>query len=472
MSSQLRHEIATVFEEELEPSPRLDEWVFLDREPNRPRAWRLARLVAAASALLVVSSAGYYAYWYGVPGLTRPAPAAAPADDGQFLSTGVFTSRSSGWIVRRASGDTPDHPGVTTDAVFQTTDGGASWHERMRFKGEYDSMVFSADGSRGVLWALDTTAPQCTGAAPACMPAARPALVFRTTDSGATWQPMAAPSGNLVTGAFLDPDHGWLLTDGADAGPGGQMGVYATSDGGATWQRAGAVGFSAYSSYGVVFGTGQRSLAFADAVHGWLVPNSYNSPARPALLATADGGRTWQGVTLGLPAGMGGEISAGQPRLFAGGTGILPIAVRSPALDPAAAEPPSQVLVYSTADGGLTWQSPRPLFPAGSAQASETVVGTMGIWDFRDATHWWVTNQTGTGGGPWAPRPHLLVTADGGRSWKTYDNSPAISDLFFTSATDGWAEDQTVGPGGNLNGLIRTTDGGAHWTRIGLPRIR
>ena len=83
-----------------------------------------------------------------------------------------------------------------------------------------------------------------------------------------------------------------------------------------------------------------------------------------------------------------------------------------------------------------------------------------------------ITNQTSTGGGPWAPRPHLLVTADGGQTWKTYDHSPNISDLVFDSPTTGWAEDQTQSLfGGNINGLIRTTDGGAHWTRVQLPKI-
>src|SRR5947209_8639192 len=470
-SSNLRREIATVFEEELEPSPQIASWVFLEDRPPRRSAGPWARLAAAAAALLVAASAGYYAYRYGIPGVTPAAPVPAAVFDGDYLSVGAFPSGQAGWIVRRGSEavNTPD--GVTSDALFQTTDGGRSWHERLRFKGEYDSMVFSADGSHGVAWGMDTGAPQCQGAPPGCTPAARPALVFSTIDGGVTWKPAPAPPGSFYTGAFMTPDQGWMLTEPA-VGP-GALDVYATTDGGSGWALVGHVTLSGYNSFGLTLGTYSRAFSFTDASHGWLVPNSYSPASTPALLATADGGRTWRGVNLALPEGVGGELSAGAPRIFAGGSGILPVTVRAQALSPNGPEPPSQVLIYSTNDGGATWGSPRPLFPAGSAQAGELLVGTMGIWDFSDSRHWYVMNQTGTGGGPWAPRPHLLVTADGGTTWTTYGNSPDISDLHFTSATEGWAEDQTYVEGvGNVNGLLRTTDGGAHWTRIALPRTR
>jgi photosystem II stability/assembly factor-like uncharacterized protein len=469
MPTQLRRDVRAVFDAEFEPSPQLADWIFVTAEPKRSRGLWLTRLAAAAAVFAIVASAGFYAYKFGIPGVTRPSPAGPATDDGQALNTGTFTSGAKGWIVKRAGLQDRSHPG-STDAVYETNDGGDTWTERLRFKGEYDSMVFSPDGTTGVIWALDNTAPQCTGSAPKCGPSLRPAIVYRTADGGQTWLKMPAPRETLYTGAFLSPDEGWLLTE-PNGGP-GNLDVQHTGDGGATWEVVGHVGFSGYPSFGVAFGTGSRSLVFADSLHGWLVPNTYVDQAIPALLATRDGGRTWQGLTPRLPASVSGEISAGTPRIFGDGSGILPVAVRTAGQLPQGPEPPSTVFVFATTDGGLTWANPHLLFPADSPQAKETVVGTMGIWDFMDAKHWWVTNQTGTGGGPWAPRPHLLLTADGGLTWKTYDNSPQISDIFFVSATTGWAEDQTQSLfNGYVNGLIRTTDGGAHWTRVPVPTV-
>jgi photosystem II stability/assembly factor-like uncharacterized protein len=465
MPTQLRRDVRAAFDAEFEPSPQLAQWVFLAAAPKPSHRQLLNRFAAAVAVIAIVASAGYYAYRYGIPGVSPVSPA---ADDGQALSLGTLVSGTKGWIVRRGAVSTRGQTG-TPAAVFQTTDGGANWTERLRFKGQYDSMIFSPDGSKGVVWGMDDTAPSCNGPAPQCAPPVRPALVYRTADGGRTWLKMPTPGESYVTGAFRSPEEGWLLTEVTGFG---NLNAQHTTDGGATWQAVGQASFDPYKSFGFTFGTASRSLVFADSQHGWLIPSTYTDATTPQLLATRDGGRTWQGLSLPLPPSVTGQVAANAPTIFGDGTGVLPVTVRTAAQKPQGPEPPSTVYVYTTADGGLTWGVPHPLFPTGSAQARETVVGIGGIWDFMDAKHWWVTNQTGTGGGPWAPRPHLLVTADGGQTWKTYDNSPNISDLVFVSPTIGWAEDQTPSLfAGNINGLIHTTDGGAHWTRVLVPTI-
>ena len=459
MSSQLRHQVAAVFDDELVPSPQIQEWVFQETKSRGPKRSPYPRLAAAGAALLVVASAGYYAYRYGIPGITPAEPVPAAQPDGANLSVGTFFSGESGWIVRRGS----------KEELFQTTDGGRTWHARLELKGEYDGMAFSADGGRGVVWTGGVSpAPSCSVP---CTTTAPPSWFYRTKDSGVSWQQLALPAGNFVSASFLDPDHGWVLMGPGQGGPNPAT-VYATSDGGTSWKQLGQIRFDYWNGYGFEFGTYERSFQFADGLQGWFVPSSYNSPSTPALVGTADGGTLWHGVVLNLPDGMGGEISAAQPVLFGDGTGVLPVEVRSTQVNPNGAEPPSQVLIFSTSDNGATWGLPRPLFPTWSPQASTRLVGMMGIWDFLDANHWYVMNQTGTGGGPWAPRPELFVTADGGITWTTYSNAPNISDIHFTDPRHGWAEDQTHVDGiGNVNGLIRTSDGGRTWTRVTLPRI-
>ena len=57
------------------------------------------------------------------------------------------------------------------------------------------------------------------------------------------------------------------------------------------------------------------------------------------------------------------------------------------------------------------------------------------------------------------------VTADGGRTWRSAP-WPDVSDQpVFTDASDGWVF-------GQEGGLYRTTDGGASWTSVALPRAQ
>jgi photosystem II stability/assembly factor-like uncharacterized protein len=62
--------------------------------------------------------------------------------------------------------------------------------------------------------------------------------------------------------------------------------------------------------------------------------------------------------------------------------------------------------------------------------------------------------------------PTLTYTTDGGQTFATV-SSPRIIQMKFTDRTHGWAEAVT-GPQ-NRNQLIRTVDGGRHWSEVVVP---
>jgi photosystem II stability/assembly factor-like uncharacterized protein len=101
-------------------------------------------------------------------------------------------------------------------------------------------------------------------------------FVATTNDLGHSWQ---SPSGEFPTGAAGQFDFCAVAVDGPRVWIAGSPGtrVFQSPDNGQTWQS---------------FATGQtaplRAIAFVDADHGWAVGEL------GAILATQDGGRTWQ----------------------------------------------------------------------------------------------------------------------------------------------------------------------------------
>jgi photosystem II stability/assembly factor-like uncharacterized protein len=147
----------------------------------------------------------------------------------------------------------------------------------------------------------------------------------------------------------------------------------------------------------------------------------------------------------------------------------------------------SQITTYGTADGGKTW-SRGATVPIQHQQPTDDVYNIccwLNYMDFIDPQRGWLVvaspaNPPGPGAVMTNPTA-LYSTTDGGQHWSLVARQPGaaalsgaadcnsggysfFSDVHFTSATSGsW---MLLCPG---QVMLRTQDGGVHWTAIPLP---
>ncbi len=274
---------------------------------------------------------------------------------------------------------------------------------------------------------------------------------------------------------FVDARAGWAV--------GGNGALVSTADGGANWKVRERPTADTL-----------RDVFFTDALNGWLVcERSIYALARAEeprsyLMRTADGGETWSRVAL-----------------TADDAGVLlaRVVFATPERGWAFGE---MGALYSTGDGGATWQRQR-------APTQRLLTGAS----FLDASRGWLVGAAGTvlrtddAGAMWRPaaainipaapasfdaaarqagssrraaaaasprlnaasfidarrgwtvgaRGFVAATADGGRTWAAQDSGTDadLADVKFTDAREGWA----VGASGTV---LHTEDGGATWRQV------
>jgi photosystem II stability/assembly factor-like uncharacterized protein len=418
--------------------------------PRRATGWRLIHPAAGAAllAVILVTLIVMSAYLAGSLGLIpaggpgRSAASTVPTNGHKSIdsfSVGSAVSASEAWIVQSHTSVYETQPGWYTiqpgttpfSIVSRTTDGGRTWAQKLRFNGMYESMRFSADGRRGVIW-LGT-------------------LLYRTQDGGQHWSIARTPDGLSVYAMnFLDPDHGWAFLYSGYRGP---LTVYATSDGGQTWEARGGIDLTGDPTSGRPLGLSSR-LQFSDAGHGLFVPTEMGT-GWPVFMATDDGGQSWQrvGPAIAPDADTSLGMSTGAPAIFANGSGVLLV------IDSA-----NRLYVYSTTDHGMTWSGPRRMtLPSTQAKGQ---VGQR-IWT-SDSRHWLVVRSYVVGNGKVASS-RVITTTDAGQHWTSLPSSPPIVDVVFASPTTGWA--MYAGSSTGNDRLARTIDAGAHWTTVSLPPV-
>jgi len=301
-----------------------------------------------------------------------------------------------------------------------------------------------------------------------------PRAFWLTNNGGESWHRLRLPDHAYAVNPrasihdiqFVDRQHGWLSLG---------YRAYQTTDGGRTWQRSA----SGPSCLAPLCGVGAIS--------------SGGLPLRPV-----DNGRTYR--LLRRPRSVQRMTSLN------GGDGFM--SVQGPGYMGPYDGPPVGGL-YRTTDGGGTWSE---YDIAGSNSAIELPVGVFGrrvivvqngpnpqgglnqlpgtVWSSADdGSHWdgaAVPSQIGlptsfslasprfwvfaAGGGN-----DLYVTADAGHSWRRIvlrgisrplhgETGTAIASVAFSSPREGWAIVARLRGVSGVQTLIRTTDGGLHWT--------
>jgi photosystem II stability/assembly factor-like uncharacterized protein len=304
--------------------------------------------------------------------------------------------------------------------------------------------------------------------------------VFRTTDMAKHWErqftsPASISSAGPLKLQFFDRNNGLAALGGAAA-------VYRTADGGGHW--------TALAMPKLLL----SSVFVSDPRHGWVIGSTGAlDQIAFSLFSTSDGGDHWAA----LP----------QPPMwsFAGKGGFADLAFRRPSEGWMGGETPGSSTVYSTIDGGLTWQAhPLPVttgkggFVGGNAPLADTNVyllpgaGVLAVtvdgsgnsvaltsfdggtawrrlpappgettyadFTFQDNFNWWAM-RFGT----------LFKSSDAGQSWKQVAQQLDEWD-YVPQVVDGqraWAQ-MNSNPA-NGTGLATTAAGGLHWNPVNVP---
>ena len=154
-----------------------------------------------------------------------------------------------------------------------------------------------------------------------------------TTDSGLTWQNISPLTNqNDILGVhFINPDQGWLIGRQASEDGAISLSIFQTHDAGSTWSENPVSNFSTADAWELESAT----IDFLDDESGWIALKLHSGSnfSFGRLLATEDGGRTWQER----------ELPLGEPVIFQdaqhGWTTGGP-----------------QDQVYYTEDGGASWR--------------------------------------------------------------------------------------------------------------------
>ncbi len=340
-----------------------------------------------------------------------PAVNSAPLIDSPSLINIEMIDERYGW-------------GITEEEIVRTDDGGVTWYDvtppNITETG-YSVFPYFLNENAAWIQIADNNNYPFGG------------FLYRTQDGGLTWQMFETPfsAGDLE---FIDENNGWILADlGVGAGS-MAVSVFQTTNGGATWERVytndpnleGASDTLPLSGIKVL-------LAPLDMQTAWIGGVVY-SPNTLYLFRTDDGGKTWQAIeNIPLPQ-TAQEIQVGVEKIqFISRTqGALALRLSSNK---------QETLIFSTNDGGETWQ------------AFSQPIPEAGLLDIISAAEivFYSADQ-------------FYITEDAGASFNVVNSEisfgDTVADISFANTNMGWLITTSAT---NQRTLYRTEDGGATW---------
>ena len=383
-----------------------------------------------------------------------------------------FVDANTGFVMLGAEAGAQGSQGVTDPTAPQlqllsTSDGGRSWTAVVR---QIPAVTCSANYNNqlgfgnGPVWPEEMASSTVGWARGG----------FRTTDGGVHWREVSSPA--LREGAstpryptgysdfYLDGNHAWQVgVYGSKTSCTDHVTTFATADGGKTWQKSSPIVLSLPAGYAPQ----NLQLGFTSAQTGWLWVPSGQSNQDPMsfrateadVYSTSDGGATWQHVSrLGQPV-LGPTPPSSDQNCQPGFGRIEYLSPTVGWLSPVCGDSP----MLGTRDGGVTWKG--ATFPIPSSAGCPCYLQTM---KFTDPSHGIVvfSGQSGLTGST-----VVLSTSDGGSSWQSLPQPGTgfLLQLSFVNPNDlialvtppGWTK---VSKGGLE--LYRSTDGGHTWAMV------
>lgn len=364
---------------------------------------------------------------------TAPAPSPTPLTGPIQIQAFQRLRDRVGWI---AILPLQGQIGTTFISLLRTSDGGATWTDLGQLPGMRFAQIRFVDERNG--WGVfSVDAHNCP------RPVRCRSAVFTTADGGTTWQERFSVPVSPASGGFLDEleaidaTHAWVIVPTGPCGlEGCRRGISTTTDGGVTWRsvydRPDHVPYLLRAAdRGVVFALAGR-LGSGDVI----------------VIRTVDGGATWQGARAldVVPAARGAlSLEAVGPR----DAWLLTVG-DCPDFDCESYE------LLRTSDGGATWMNlGNPKAGCSGGQLRELVfAGLQAGWIPRFVSG--SAPDVGPGG--------ILVSTDGGASWRCSETPPNVTRVSASDRDHVWAvsEDRAT----SASSLYSSDDGGRTWREL------
>jgi photosystem II stability/assembly factor-like uncharacterized protein len=258
--------------------------------------------------------------------------------------------------------------------------------------------------------------------------------VARTVDGGDSWQvDTVAGATNLDFRSIHAFDDLTAIVASAGEAEKGLAHIYRTRDGGRSWTKVFSTDEKGVFFDALAFFNGNTGFALSDPVGG-----------RFAIVSTRDGGSTWARDSTRGPATIAGEAA------FAASGGSMV------AMDPVlwiGTGGGGRARVMRSENGGRSWTTADvPMYADGASGG----IFAIAFSDFQYGI--------AVGGDYTRPRHFaktVAITQDGGRTWRTPTNQPAV---YLSSVTFSGSFDRVIATG--LAGTFISRDRGESWAQV------
>ena len=204
----------------------------------------------------------------------------------------------------------PDNPSeyyvaVASGNVWKTTNSGTTWNPIFDNYGSYSTGCITMDpNNHNVLWlgTGENNHQRALGYGDG---------VYKTVDGGKKWKNMGLKESRQIGKIIVDPrnsDVVYVAAEGSAWGPGGERGLYKTTDGGKTWEKVLDISEHTGISSLVMDPCNPDVLYAASEQRRRHVHTKIGGGPESAIHKTTDGGKTWRKLKSGLPGGDVGGI--------------------------------------------------------------------------------------------------------------------------------------------------------------------
>ncbi len=327
---------------------------------------------------------------------------------------------------------------------------------------------------------------------PSTAPVQEVTTVYRSTDSGVSWQTLTIPSGVVIDTPLSCVSASWCMV-GAQSISGrasAPQDVLITSDGGATWVTElvplpgktitnSAQGDSVTSAQGTLYSL--QCFSQSSCIGFGLVP--FDQPEEPVsstgngvlhtvVVRTSNSGGSWSSTTIpwsttpsGAPAWSNAQhaaFSCASPSQCLGLATVL-------GQPDASGNQSANLLQLRSSDGGTTWTS----------NWLPTLGGAVSDLTCHDANNCVATATVGAFGSKATGTIGVMATSDGGATWVVREVFPSsdvtwdgLTSISCPSVSTCWVsgyQKSTTRPGLTEGAMFVTRDGGLTWLSAQIP---